>query len=206
MGAPLRKSWHLTPSRKAKNHNCGKADEEGSTSKQMALLPPHYLRITIYQCRTILRAAPSASQCRFYHSYEHNLLPPFNEAENAILSASLAHVPSVGFTTTALSRGAKDAGYLNVSTNLFTNGPFDLINYHLTVQRLALKNRVQFPDEKLGVGAKVRLLALQRLRANEFIIARWPEVIYICDHPHFPSFTPDSPLAVEALNTVVCRP
>ena len=156
----------------------------------MAPLPSYHPRIAIFQCRTALRAAPSASRCRFYHSYEHDLPPPFNDAENAILSASLDHVASVGFTTTALSRGAKDAGYLNVSTNLFTNGPFDLINYHLTVQRLALKDRVQFPDEKLGVGAKVRLLALQRLRANEFIIARWPEVICILWPSSFPFFHP----------------
>ena len=136
-----------------------------------------YPRTVISQCRTAFRVAPGSSCHRSYHSYEVDFPPPFTDAENAILSAALAHVPSHGFTTTALSHGARDAGYLDVSTNLFTSGPFDLINYHLKIQRLALKNRVQFPDHQLGVGAKVRLLALQRLRANEPIIARWPEVI-----------------------------
>ena len=131
----------------------------------------------ISQCRTALRAALGPSYHRSYHSYELDPASPFNDAENAILSAALAHVPSSGFTTTALSYGARDAGYLDVSKNLFTKGPFDLINYHLTIQRLALKNRVQFPDQKLGVGAKVRLLALQRLRANESVITRWSEVV-----------------------------
>ena len=113
---------------------------------------------------------------RSYHSYEHDEPPPLDEAESAILSAAMAHVPMHGFTTTALSHGARDAGYLDASVNLFPKGAFDLVKYHLITQRLALKDRVQFPEQKLGVGAKVRLLALQRLWANKSIIHRWQEV------------------------------
>ena len=113
---------------------------------------------------------------RSYHSYEHDEPPPFNETENAILSAALSHVPTHGFTTTSLSHGARDAGYLDASVNLFPRGAFDLVNYHLITQRLALKDHVQFPEQKLGVGAKVRLLALQRLWRNKPIIQRWQEV------------------------------
>ncbi|MCJ1319691.1 Ubiquinone biosynthesis protein coq9, mitochondrial [Xylographa vitiligo] len=120
---------------------------------------------------------------RYYHSYEHDPDPPFTDAEDAILSAALNHVPSQGFTTLALTRGAEDAGYLDVSTNLFLRGPFDLIHYHLVTQRSALKDRVQFPDPTIGVGAKVRALALQRLQANKAIIHRWQEALAIMALP-----------------------
>ena len=79
--------------------------------------------------------------------------------------------------------GARQAGYLDVSTQLLPRGVFDLVNYHLVTQRLALKDAVQFPEgadsgsgKQLGIGAKVRTLALARLRANEPIIHRWQEV------------------------------
>ena len=121
--------------------------------------------------RTPLRA-PN----RPYHSYEHDDPPHFTPSEEAILAAGLSHVPTHGFTSTALTLGTRDAGYPDVSTNLFTSGPFDLVRYHLVTQRLALKERIQFPHDRLGVGAKVRLLALERLRANQGIIHRWQEV------------------------------
>jgi ubiquinone biosynthesis protein COQ9 len=117
-----------------------------------------------------------------YHSYEYSQPPPFPPAETAILSSAISHVPNYGFTLDALKLGAKDAGYLDVSTNLLPRGVFDLVNYHLVMQRMALKDSVQFPAQgelggkKLGVGAKVRTLTLARLRANEPIIHRWQEV------------------------------
>jgi ubiquinone biosynthesis protein COQ9 len=121
------------------------------------------------------------SQRSLYHSHEHGQSPPFAPAESAILSASLAHVPEYGFTTAALKLGARDAGYLDVSTNLLTRGVFDLINYHLVMQRVALRDSVQFPAEgqqgkPLGIGAKIRTLALARLRSNAPILHRWQEV------------------------------
>ncbi|KAI9707172.1 MAG: Ubiquinone biosynthesis protein coq9, mitochondrial [Candelina mexicana] len=120
---------------------------------------------------------------RSYHSYEHDQPAPFNPTEEAILSASIAHVPSHGFTITALTEGAKDAGYLGVSTNLFPKGAFDLVNYHLVTQRLALKDRVQYREPKLGVGAKVKTLALERLSANKPIIHRWQDALAIMAQP-----------------------
>ena len=115
-------------------------------------------------------------QHRTYYSYEHEPSSPFTAAESSILSAALTHVPAYGFTDSALRHGARDAGYLDVSTNLFPRGPFDLISYHLITQRLALGMGLQFPGPALGVGAKVKALALQRLRANGAIIHRWQEV------------------------------
>ncbi|KAI8939017.1 hypothetical protein NX059_004860 [Plenodomus lindquistii] len=125
-----------------------------------------------------------------YHSYDYAQPPPFAPAESAILSAAYAHVPSHGFTIDALKLGARDAGYLDASTNLLPRGVFDLVNYHLVTQRLSLQNSVQFHDEdttakKMGVGSKVRALTLARLRANEPIIHRWQEALAIMAQPTY---------------------
>jgi ubiquinone biosynthesis protein COQ9 len=131
--------------------------------------------------RSASQRAPIWKQKSFYHSYEHSQTAPFAPAESAILSASLSHVPNYGFTSAALKLGARDAGYLDVSTNLLPRGVFDLVNYHVVTQRLALRNAVQFPADdadgkKMGTGAKVRALTLARLRANAPIVHRWQEV------------------------------
>ncbi|MCJ1246558.1 Ubiquinone biosynthesis protein coq9, mitochondrial [Trapelia coarctata] len=126
-----------------------------------------------------------SSQTRTYYSYEHDPTPPFTAAESSILSAALNHIPHHGFTASALTLGARDAGYLEVSTNLVPRGPYDLINYHLVTQRLALGTRIQFPDAKMGVGAKVRALAIQRLRANRAVINRWQEALAIMAQPAY---------------------
>jgi ubiquinone biosynthesis protein COQ9 len=134
-----------------------------------------------FRAASIRPASVASRQTCLYHSYDYAQPPPFPPAESAILSSAYAHVPNHGFTIDALKLGARDAGYLDVSTNLLTRGVFDLINYHLVTQRLALQNNVQFPEEgdqgkKMGVGAKVRTLTLARLRANEPVIHRWQEV------------------------------
>jgi len=127
------------------------------------------------------RPAAAWRQRCLYHSYDYAQPPPFPPVESAILSSAYAHVPSHGFTIDALKLGARDAGYLDVSTNLLPRGVFDLVNYHLVTQRLALKDSVQFPADsetgrKMGVGSKVRTLTLARLRANEPVIHHWQEV------------------------------
>ncbi|KAF1937501.1 ubiquinone biosynthesis protein COQ9 [Clathrospora elynae] len=136
------------------------------------------------------RPAIAWRQRCLYHSYDYAQPPPFPPAESAILSCAYAHVPSHGFTIDTLKLGARDAGYLDVSTNLLPRGVFDLVNYHLVTQRLALQNNVQFPEEgeqgnKMGVGAKVRKLTLARLRANEAIIHRWQEALAIMAQPTY---------------------
>ncbi|KAI9723632.1 MAG: hypothetical protein M1812_000932 [Candelaria pacifica] len=123
------------------------------------------------------------SRTQSYHSYEHDQPASFSTTEEAILSASLTHVPSHGFSTAALTEGAKDAGYLAVSTNLFPRGAFDLINYHLVTQRLALQTRKLLPEQKVGVGAKVKALALERLWANKPFIHRWQEALAVMAQP-----------------------
>jgi len=114
-----------------------------------------------------------------YHTYETAQSPSYRDAERTILANAFAYVPTHGFTQEALTLGAKDAGYLDVSTNLFPKGAFELVMYHLVTQRVGLKDRVQFPDKKMGIGKKVRSLVLERLRANvdAGVVPRWQEAL-----------------------------
>jgi ubiquinone biosynthesis protein COQ9 len=125
---------------------------------------------------------------RDYHSYTHPPPPgPFNPTETAILSAALPHVPSHGFTNTALSLGAKDAGYIDASVNLFPKGAFHLVHYHLVNQRLGLADNLHIiqpreNEKAMGVGAKVKALTWARLKNNEQMIHRWQEVRHNFGH------------------------
>ena len=111
---------------------------------------------------------------RTYYSEHHPNPPPYPKIQESILSAALKRVPQHGFTDEALTLGGKDVGYLDVSIQLFPRRAFDLINYHLMTQRLALKDNVQFPeDAKLGTGRKIKTLAMTRLRGNRDIIHQW---------------------------------
>ncbi|KAH9904595.1 COQ9-domain-containing protein [Xylariomycetidae sp. FL2044] len=136
---------------------------------------------------------------RSYHSYDHPPPPgPFNAAEQAILSAAYKHVPEHGFTQHALSLGARDAGYLDISTNLLPHGPFSLIRYHLVTQREALAPRSQeifdgnAPDADAGsdlpVPAKVERLTWERLMGNRDVNHRWQEALAVMAQPtHIPT-------------------
>lgn len=132
--------------------------------------------------RVLPRRPLYLSNPRSYHSYDHPPPSgPFNAVETSILSASLPHIPSHGFTSTTLSLGAKDAGYIDASTNLFSNGAFSLVHYHLVTQRLGLASKthvlnVQEGERPMGTGAKVKALAWERLMANREVIHRWQEV------------------------------
>ncbi|KAF2807728.1 ubiquinone biosynthesis protein COQ9 [Mytilinidion resinicola] len=143
-------------------------------------------RLTRTLIRSSLRPLSKPITARHYRAHDSPPPAPFTPAESAILSAALSHVPANGFTSTALRLGARDAGYLDASTNLFPRGAFDLVNYHLVTQRLALKDAVQFPaGERIGVGKKVRTLALARLRANEEVgvVGRWGEALALMVQP-----------------------
>lgn len=143
-----------------------------------ALRAPFSLAAT---SKTISRSTFCLPLHRRYHSYQHPPpTSPFTPAESTILSAALHHVPSHGFSTTALSLGARDVGYLDVSVNLIPRGVFDLVKYHLVTERLRLKTSVEFEQDgeakKLNVPAKIRTLCVERLKANSPIIHRWQEV------------------------------
>ncbi|KFY52757.1 hypothetical protein V497_08450, partial [Pseudogymnoascus sp. VKM F-4516 (FW-969)] len=125
-----------------------------------------------------------------YHSSNHPPPPgPFTPIETSILSSALPHIPVHGFTPTTLHLGAKDAGYLDASTNLFPAGAFSLVHYHLYTQRQALAARTDItnppapidangkPGRPAGVGAKVKALTWARLQANAPIIDKYPEAL-----------------------------
>ncbi|KEF62630.1 uncharacterized protein A1O9_00603 [Exophiala aquamarina CBS 119918] len=130
------------------------------------------IRSLRYVCLPTKEALPPF--VRTYFSSYHPDLRPFPPAQEHILSAALDRVPQYGFTEDALVLGAKDAGYLDVTVQLFPRGVFDLVNFHLVSQRLALKDNVQFPSSaNLGLTSKVKSLAMARLRANKDIIHQW---------------------------------
>ena len=136
--------------------------------------------------RMLLRVPPALRlslmrqpQRSLYHSYEHTPAPPYPQSEDTILRSALAYVPQHGFTQQALTLGAKDCGYLDISTNLFPKGPFSLVEHYLVTQRLGLKDRIAFPDDKWGVGRRVRSLVLARLRANADagVVGQWQSAL-----------------------------
>lgn len=144
-----------------------------------------------------------------YHSYSHPQPPgPFNTTEAAILSAALSYVPSHGFTRTSVALGARDAGYLDASTNLFPKGAFSLVHYHLVTQRLKLSSsQILRPRENevpLGVGAKVKALTWERLMQNAGIIHKWQEVRL--SNPSRPSLVNRTDLSIEQALALMALP
>jgi ubiquinone biosynthesis protein COQ9 len=144
-----------------------------------------------------MRACRSVACRRMYHSTDHPPPPgPFSTAERAILSAAYKHVPERGFTQHALSLGARDAGYPDISTTVLPDGSFSLIKYHLVTKREALAPRSAAifhapaptpappPDNAAAakheqapaVEERVERLTWERLLSNQDIIHRWQEV------------------------------
>jgi ubiquinone biosynthesis protein COQ9 len=109
---------------------------------------------------------------RSYHSPNHPPSPSYSPVQHKILRTALALVPSTGFTAQTLSQGAKEAGYLEITHNLFPRGPWSLVEYHLVTQREALSS---IPLDEGGVGKTIRNLCVERLRGNKEVIGRWQE-------------------------------
>ena len=121
----------------------------------------------------ILRRTVALS-LRQYHSANHPPSPTYTPLQHQILSKALTLVPSKGFTADTLTEGAKHAGYLEITHNLFPRGPWSLVEYHLVRQREAL-SAVPL-GEGLGVGRTIRKLCVERLKGNTEIIGQWQEV------------------------------
>ncbi|KAJ6263762.1 Ubiquinone biosynthesis protein coq9, mitochondrial [Drechslerella dactyloides] len=87
--------------------------------------------------------------------------------------------------------GVKDAGYLDVTTNLFPQGPFDIVKFHLVTQRERLSGilntekwkELQNSKQQFGTTGKIRTLCIERLKGNQDIIHRWPEAIALMKYP-----------------------
>ena len=144
-----------------------------TTTKRSITSLPQTRNKTTPLARTIARP---------YHSTTHPPPPgPFTPAESALLSAAYHHVPTHGFTSTALALGARDAGLLDISPAILPDGGvFRLIRWHLYIQRTGLAAKVGELDREGGlgreVGERVERIAWERLRGNEEVVGRWQEV------------------------------
>jgi ubiquinone biosynthesis protein COQ9 len=124
---------------------------------------------------------------RTYHTTSPSSYHP---PQSTILTAALTHVPTHGFTPAALRLGARDAGYLDATANLFPRGAYELVLFHLEAQRRGLWARVAAKAEMgqnqdgekartgVGVREKVCALVLERLRGNvdAGVDRKWGEV------------------------------
>ncbi|KAL4789779.1 COQ9-domain-containing protein [Aspergillus venezuelensis] len=131
------------------------------------------------------------SHSRPYHSIYHPDLPPheYTNSQTSILSAALNHVPAHGFTREALTLGARDTGFLDVSIQLFPRGEFDLILFWLASRRGLLRARVE-QDGLLGKDSglvsteeKTRKLIMERLRMNADINHQWQDALALMSMP-----------------------
>ncbi|OTA98572.1 hypothetical protein M426DRAFT_325870 [Hypoxylon sp. CI-4A] len=149
-------------------------------------------RFAVAALRRISQQQQMQPLFRSYHSHDHPPPPgEFNTAEKAILSAAYRHIPEHGFTHHALSLGARDAGYLDISTNLLPEGPFSLIRYHLVTRREALapRSKTIFDAQLITpVPDKVERLAWERLLGNQDVNHRWQEALAVMAQPsHVPA-------------------
>ncbi|OJD23611.1 rpsU-divergently transcribed protein [Blastomyces percursus] len=163
---------------------------------RISLIPhrPHFCRFgSIHSCAKHPRLPnPCPSHSRHYHSSFHSALEPpsdtYTPEQSAILSAAVSHIPEHGFTAHSLTLGARDAGYLDVSLQLFPDGgEIALITYWLGSRRGMLrqkaKRRELFGKSEggeaggLSVEEKVVVLILERLKMNEGIIEHWQDAL-----------------------------
>lgn len=136
-------------------------------------------------------------QIRPYHSTLHPRLPDheYNNSQTAILSAALPHIPEHGFSAEALALGARDAGFLDVSVQLFPRAEFDLVLFWLASRRGLLRAKVEegalfrrVADESgrdassFSTEEKCRILVMERLKMNSDVKGQWQGV----SGPFFP--------------------
>ncbi|KAI1332257.1 ubiquinone biosynthesis protein COQ9 [Xylariaceae sp. FL0255] len=140
-----------------------------------------------------LAAICRSQQCKAYHSSHHpKPTGPFNQAEQAILSAAYSHVPEQGFSHQALTLGARDAGFLDISTTLLPEGPFSLVRWHLLTQREALapKSNTLLANDHTAVDipSRIERLTWERLCGNRDVNHRWQEALAVMAQPtHVPA-------------------
>ncbi|KAL4934036.1 uncharacterized protein BDV17DRAFT_73163 [Aspergillus undulatus] len=138
-------------------------------------------------------ASQSQQTHRPYHSIHHPDLPPheYTNSQTTILSAALTHVPAHGFTREALTLGARDTGFLDVSIQLFPRGEFDLILFWLASRRGLLRAAVEqkgiLGDESestlVSVEEKTRRLIMERLRMNGEVKHQWQDALALMSLP-----------------------
>ncbi|KAL5597044.1 hypothetical protein BROUX41_006289 [Berkeleyomyces rouxiae] len=151
---------------------------------------------------TVRAACPSRAHP--YHSYDHPSAPSqhFTPAETQILSAAYKHVPELGFTTAALTAGARDAGFPEITTAAVADGAFALVRWHLVHARLALTGQskalfAEEPARSSGVGERVEALTWERLKANAEVVHKWQDALALMAQP---SYLPESVKELGALS------
>ncbi|OXV11903.1 hypothetical protein Egran_00333 [Elaphomyces granulatus] len=188
--------------------------------RHLAPPPQHYHQRSPIRPQYPVSAQAQAQirQRRPYHSHFQSVFPTTHEythSQTAILSAALEHVPEHGFTLEALTLGARDAGFLDVSVQLFSRREFDLVLFWLASRRGLLKGKVEEEEEglfdnvidedtrargnntsRLSVDEKVKVLVMERLRMNEKIVHRWQDALALM------SFPTNVPLSLSELHTL----
>ncbi|KAF7588312.1 Ubiquinone biosynthesis protein coq9, mitochondrial [Aspergillus hancockii] len=140
-------------------------------------------RPTPKQHQRLLKPSIPTPASRPYHSEHHPESPPheYTNSQTTILSAALRHVPAHGFTTVALTLGARDSGFLDVSVQLFPRSEFDLVLFWLASRRGLLRAAVEdglFEGDKAwSVEKKVKVLIMERLRMNAEIRHQWQDAL-----------------------------
>ncbi|KAI8929057.1 COQ9-domain-containing protein [Entophlyctis helioformis] len=103
-----------------------------------------------------------------------------------ILEAALCHVPALGWTQEALSAGAKDHGYVDITHGLFPRGPVELVEYFIQSRTRLIAPTLA--DEgidlsQMGVTARVRAASIARLRMTQPYINKWPQAAALLAQP-----------------------
>ncbi|KAL2811124.1 COQ9-domain-containing protein [Aspergillus granulosus] len=142
------------------------------------------------------KPSPLPNHRRLYHSQHHPDPSPheYTNSQALILTAALKHVPTHGFTRDALTLGARDTGFLDVSIQLLPRGEFDLILFWLASRRGLLRAAVEqngilrSPDaDVVSVEEKTRTLIMERLRMNTDIKHQWQDALALMSLPsHIP--------------------
>lgn len=131
--------------------------------------------------KAAIRAATQLTNSpRLYHSLTHLPPSPYTATQIRIFNSALNHVPDHGFVKDSLVLGCRDQGYLDSTHAVFHNGVFDLIQYHLYNERTRLASLKEVIDlEENSPHDKARRYCIERLKANQPFIERWPEVSLI---------------------------
>lgn len=143
------------------------------TTTSLLTTKPTTTTLRTIQHQPCLRTTTPPS-IRSYHSIHHPSPPhEYSNSQTTILSSALRHVPTHGFTRDALTLGARDAGFLDVSVQLLPRGEFDLILFWLASRRGLLRSKVEndallqsSQQGPLSVDDKIKTLIMERLRMN----------------------------------------
>ena len=125
---------------------------------------------------------PSIPRRKYHSTHQPTPDHEYTNSQTAILTAALRHVPQLGFTRDALTLGARDAGFLDVSVQLLPRGEFDLILFWLASRRGLLRAAVdnglfrKNGPRELSVEQKTKMLVMERLRMNADVRNQWQDV------------------------------